>query len=738
MNEKNYGSYKPYSHDEKENNQRQPFRRSTLRNKKPEPKISYGNEYDTPQIITTNKTTSEPKPLPKQPTADIDEIKQLIKKLESETVKTPPPQPQNSSFRSKAFLELEKAQNESFRDDDIIDVKTSEKEVGSVVFERFSTKQAEQHQSPAKATEARNQSFKNMVKPQREKAEIETLFETKKEKPSRFASLQFGTIEQEKQTEKTEPKEQSIFELLEQLKQEKQQEDEQKKEQQQTEQKKVVFEVKKNTANPFAEYNRTIKRPMNVQKKPNIVPPQPKSEGFVFKENSVAAFANKEQPNSIIEETYKFKQTDETNEPKEQKELKEIIPFIKSMVDIKLADIKLPKLNFFSKQKDDEIYSSYSNEYGGHFGVEPPKKMPKKWLIIPIVAVVSLIAIVSVVNFFTQSTVYIIEDGQQLLTTKARVPDDVEGFLIKNDIVLIEQDIYTVEQTGSVVFININRAFPVTVSIVGEVKTLYTTAVTVRELLENNEITVPEGLELSKGLDQTVSEGDYIETMSVEYRETTETTDQPGEELMVDSPLIREGTTLQTRAEIVDGVVTRTYKEKIIDDEVVEREILYEDYNPHTVDAITLVGKSDAIVSTLDEDFLEGLQIENGVPLNYETVYAKSDCTAYSFDPGIYGASGMHLSPGFVAVDPEVIPYGTLLYITSSDNSFVYGYAIAADYCEAATEGIVDVDLFFETYDESVMFGRRELDIYVIKQLYQQDLTKFMSQEGMFEERIPE
>ena len=74
----------------------------------------------------------------------------------------------------------------------------------------------------------------------------------------------------------------------------------------------------------------------------------------------------------------------------------------------------------------------------------------------------------------------------------------------------------------------------------------------------------------------------------------------------------------------------------------------------------------------------------------------------------------MTLSYGYVAVDPTEIPFGSKLYFTSSDGSFVYGYAIAADTGTGLLNDVIDVDLFYETYTESCLNGRRTVDIYVL------------------------
>ena len=69
-------------------------------------------------------------------------------------------------------------------------------------------------------------------------------------------------------------------------------------------------------------------------------------------------------------------------------------------------------------------------------------------------------------------------------------------------------------------------------------------------------------------------------------------------------------------------------------------------------------------------------------------------------------ATGMVARRGVVAVDPNVIPLGSRLYIPG------YGEAIAAD-----TGGAIvgnTIDLCMESYDEAIQFGRRSVEVYVI------------------------
>ena len=85
------------------------------------------------------------------------------------------------------------------------------------------------------------------------------------------------------------------------------------------------------------------------------------------------------------------------------------------------------------------------------------------------------------------------------------------------------------------------------------------------------------------------------------------------------------------------------------------------------------------------------------------------EATAYSSqESGLnhYTAIGTPLRYGVIAVDPNVIPLGTRLYIPG------YGEAVAED----TGSDIIGyrIDIAFETYEEAIAFGRQTLEIYII------------------------
>jgi len=88
-------------------------------------------------------------------------------------------------------------------------------------------------------------------------------------------------------------------------------------------------------------------------------------------------------------------------------------------------------------------------------------------------------------------------------------------------------------------------------------------------------------------------------------------------------------------------------------------------------------------------------------------------CTAYYEIDGIT-ATGTAPQVGTVAVNPNIIPYGSRLYICSADGSYVYGYCIAEDTGGACMAGDIVVDLYMNSEEECNEFGRQELYIYIL------------------------
>lgn len=105
------------------------------------------------------------------------------------------------------------------------------------------------------------------------------------------------------------------------------------------------------------------------------------------------------------------------------------------------------------------------------------------------------------------------------------------------------------------------------------------------------------------------------------------------------------------------------------------------------------------------------ISLPTGEVLTYSKVIT-SLATAYC-DKGLT-ATGTQARVGAIAVDPEVIPYGTRMFIVSKDGAYIYGIATAED-C-GSKDHIYDtrIDLHFDTYQECRDFGARYCRVYFL------------------------
>ena len=200
----------------------------------------------------------------------------------------------------------------------------------------------------------------------------------------------------------------------------------------------------------------------------------------------------------------------------------------------------------------------------------------------------------------------------------------------------------------------------------------------------------------------TVSRVTYEETQETEavaYSTKEEKTDS-----------LYEGET-KVKTEGVEGERTIVYRNKMVNGKVVETEEISNEVTTEPVDKVVLVGtkKKPSGYASISSD---GTLIDhNGNRVSYKKAFT-GRCTAYT--GGGWTATGRPAQYGNIAVNPDVIPYGSKLYICSPDGSVVYGYAIAADTGGFASKGYIMADLYFDTYEECANFGVRNMTIYVL------------------------
>ncbi len=256
----------------------------------------------------------------------------------------------------------------------------------------------------------------------------------------------------------------------------------------------------------------------------------------------------------------------------------------------------------------------------------------------------------------------------------------------------------------------VRDAKPVTVTDSGKTKLMVLPCGTVEEALAL--VGIPLGKEdivdvkrdariesLNKLTVSRVTVKQTVETAEIAYESETENSDE------VELGETEVGTVGQNGEK-------RIVKEvKYIDGKAVSEKTVSETVTKQPVNEVILVGTKGAGTTGGAGTFTD----TNGNKVAYSRVLTGSG-TAYTAPADSGTATGVTAYHGGVAINPDLIPYGSKLYVESTDGSFVYGYCTAVDTGGALMDGSAIVDCFYDTYDECVNFGRRDVNVYVISE----------------------
>lgn len=340
---------------------------------------------------------------------------------------------------------------------------------------------------------------------------------------------------------------------------------------------------------------------------------------------------------------------------------------------------------------------------------------------IALLGLITAMAIMSVLFLNVATYAVSVYDGDSVKTvyTLSSEPDE-----ILNDIgiELSGADEYTYSGMGSSNGeIKLLRAFPVTVDANGKNYSIETTGGTVRDVLACAGINLGEYDELNFSLDAEVKSGMTIAVTNVEYKTEIKEVELPFGTDVIYSDALYEGET-----KIKDGTAGLklvTYSYKLVNGKLVDTKVTDETVTAEAINAVKTVGTKKAAVAantytTCGANYVSGLAPDsdfeldsNGVPVNYKK---KISGIASAYSGGTATSTGMKPRTGYVAVDPQKIPYGSRLFIRCQDGSYIYGYAVAQDTGSFIRTTNRIVDLYFDSKAECVRFGLRNVDIYVL------------------------
>jgi len=269
--------------------------------------------------------------------------------------------------------------------------------------------------------------------------------------------------------------------------------------------------------------------------------------------------------------------------------------------------------------------------------------------------------------------------------------------------------------------IKITRAFKVEVTADGETRELWLSGGTVSEALTQAGVTYKKNDEITPRLDKKLTNATEITVGRVTYKTRVAQEEVPfasstrnSNDLYVgESKISQKGR---------NGLNEVTYKDRYVDGELagVSKKKTVELKKP--VEQIKLLGAVSPVykpvimktglrpISVLQPS--KKLELDkNGIPKNYKQVVTG---LAKSYSIGSYGASGGRCVPGTIAVDPKQFPYGTEMYIVSTDGKFLYGYAVANDTGGFVKTNSCMVDLYMPSMDACIQWGARNVRIYVL------------------------
>ena len=229
--------------------------------------------------------------------------------------------------------------------------------------------------------------------------------------------------------------------------------------------------------------------------------------------------------------------------------------------------------------------------------------------------------------------------------------------------------------------------------------------------------------ELNVDRDATLEDGEELVVRRVSYRDSAKMEDVPYDTETVEDDTLEVGTT-EVETEGQNGQALVISRTKYIDGEAVSTEERSRETITEPVTEVVREGTKEPEPEPAPEpaETDDAAQADASAPVQDDAAqtiagYSYSrvitgECTAYS--GGGICSTGVPAAVGRVAVDPNEIPYGTRMYVTSDDGSYVYGYCVAADTGGFIYTSDTVLDLYMNTESECISFGRRDMLIYIL------------------------
>jgi 3D (Asp-Asp-Asp) domain-containing protein len=229
----------------------------------------------------------------------------------------------------------------------------------------------------------------------------------------------------------------------------------------------------------------------------------------------------------------------------------------------------------------------------------------------------------------------------------------------------------------------------------GNTLQVYTSAATVADVLREVNLRLRRLDRVDPPPPTEITDGLEIRVTRVSKRRVTEVVTVPADTVLLADPERPSGFS-RVLEEGRDGLVKQVVEIWEKDGEETARTVVKEQVLVQARDTVVLRGSRG--LSTRGGDWRHPLRM-------HATAYEPGPRSCGRYASG-YTATGVRATKGVVAVDDRVIPMGSRLYIPG------YGFAIAADRGRAIKGR--RIDLCFDTYREAMLWGRRQVNVYLL------------------------
>ena len=306
----------------------------------------------------------------------------------------------------------------------------------------------------------------------------------------------------------------------------------------------------------------------------------------------------------------------------------------------------------------------------------------------------------------------LLKDGERELRLKT-YSTSTASILSQAQISLQHADEVKRSESDDTIFIEVLRAFPVRINYHKEPQVVLVTGGTVKDALQKAELELTKNDVASVPITTKVYEGMSVDIDEVIYSKKSEYKEIDFDTSYKYTEDYPEGfEEMKTKGKVGTKKITTTYK--YVNGEYIGAVGEVETVVCEPVTQVVLKGTAQTEqVSNISGSTHSGGSASGGVieGLSYIRVLTGS-ATAYTASEGALTATGVPAYVGGVAVNPNIIPYGSKLYIVA--DGYTYGYATAVDTGGALMNGSALVDLYMSTYDECINFGRRNVTVYVL------------------------